>query len=78
MRSLIGIARILIFKTDFPRVIRFPVPLDKHNEGSADKIDKMTVYTQFSKRGVLNQSSGPGLLYLDNYAGQMPNFIGGF
>ena len=28
----------LLFKTDLPRVLRFPVPLDKGNEGSGDKI----------------------------------------
>ena len=33
-----GITRILLFKTDFPRVLRFPVPLDKGNEGSGDEI----------------------------------------
>ena len=38
LRSLTGITRILLFKTDFPRVLRFPVPLDKGNEGSGDEI----------------------------------------
>ena len=38
LRSLTGITRILLFKTDFPRVLRFPVPLDKGNEGSRDEI----------------------------------------
>ena len=33
-----GITRILLFKTDFPRVLRFPVSLDKGNEGSGDEI----------------------------------------
>ena len=33
-----GITRILLFKTDFPRVLRFPVPQDKGNEGSGDEI----------------------------------------
>ena len=31
------ITRILLFKTDFPRVLRFPVPLD---EGSGDEIEE--------------------------------------
>ena len=29
---------ILLFKTDFPRVLRFPVPQDKGNVGSGDEI----------------------------------------
>ena len=33
-----GITRILLFKTDFPRVLRFPVPLDKGNGGSGNEI----------------------------------------
>ena len=38
LRNLTGITRILLFKTDFPRVLRFPVPLDKGNEGFGDEI----------------------------------------
>ena len=39
LRSLTGITGILLFKTDFPRVLRFPVPLDKGNEDSGDEIE---------------------------------------
>ena len=39
-------------------------------------LNKMTVLTQFPKRGILNQFPGPRLVYLDYYAGHMRNFTG--
>ena len=42
----------------------------------------MAVLTQFPKRGILNQSPGPRLVYIDNYAGcvilQVVWIVGGF
>ena len=37
---------------------------------------KWQVWTQFPKRGILNQFPGLRLVYLDNYAGHMRNFTG--
>ena len=39
LRSLTGITRILLSETLHPRGLRFPVPLDKGNEGSGNEIE---------------------------------------